>query len=354
MKMQIEVNGEEENMPIKKIVANYLPVLGPIPTEGAKPLFGENHDGGDAIFAVACNYPKEYYQRFVGSLRKIGYNGDIVLAVSPPKKMKRGVAAYIKAMKVVAYGFDLDCVGKDNCRLKDEFLGYSDPRPSRTFANIRYALYEYWLRQYSDQSYIMILDFRDTYFQGNPFSTLGPVRARVPKYDLRMFAENHQVKSIGKCSFNSMWIDRCFGKEELDKIKTEAVISSGSTMGSYESLNFYVRAMLQSMDTVKCWLKGIESDQGYQNYLFYNGYFNNEYGNATLYQQGEGVVNTIGALNGARVPKDLKGPLDSHWHIRNKEGYILNNDGNLSMCVHQWDRWAHDLTRFVDTKLYDK
>jgi hypothetical protein len=47
-------------------------------------------------------------------------------------------------------------------------------------------------------------------------------------------------------------------------------------------------------------LKGIESDQGYQNYLFYNGYFDNKNGNATLYQQGEGVVNTIGALNGAR------------------------------------------------------
>lgn len=58
--------------------------------------------------------------------------------------------------------------------------------------------------------------------------------------------------------------------------------------------------MLVTMDTVKCWLKGIDSDQGYQNYLFYNGYFNNEYGNATLFKQGEGVVNTIGALNGAR------------------------------------------------------
>jgi hypothetical protein len=44
-------------------------------------------------------------------------------------------------------------------------LGYPDPRPHRTFANIRYALYEYWLRHYSDQSYILILDFRDTFFQ---------------------------------------------------------------------------------------------------------------------------------------------------------------------------------------------
>ena len=142
------------------------PILGAIPTAGAVPLYGVKHDGGDAIFALACNYPKVYYQRFVGSLRKFGYDGDIVLAVSPPEKMKVGVADYIKETKVVAYGFEVDCAGPDNCRLKDEFLGYADPRPHRTFANIRYALYEYWLRQYSAQSYILILDFRDTFFQG--------------------------------------------------------------------------------------------------------------------------------------------------------------------------------------------
>ena len=142
-----------------------MPVLGPVPTEGAKPLWGVQHQGGDAIFALACNYPKEYYQRFVGSLRKFGYDGDIVLAVSPPEKMKPGVAEYAKKTKVVAYGFEVDCAGTDNCKLKDEFLGYPDPRPHRTFANIRYALYEYWLRQYTDKSYILILDFRDTFFQ---------------------------------------------------------------------------------------------------------------------------------------------------------------------------------------------
>ena len=54
------------------------------------------------------------------------------------------------------------------------------------------------------------------------------------------------------------------------------------------------------MDAVKCWKQGIESDQGYQNYLFYNGHFNTNQGNATLFLQGEGVVNTIGALNGYR------------------------------------------------------
>ena len=135
---------------------------------------------------------------------------------------------------------------------------------------------------------------------GNPFGLLGAVNTRIPKYDLRMFAENYKVKNIGLCVFNSNWVETCFGKPALESIKKEAVICSGSTMGSYQSIVFYVKTMLKSMDSVKCWLKGIESDQGYQNYLFYNGHFNNAQGNATLFHQGEGVVNTIGALNGYR------------------------------------------------------
>lgn len=53
-----------------------------------------------------------------------------------------------------------------------------------------------------------------------------------------------------------------------------------------------------------------------------------------------------------RVPRELKGPLDTFWHIRNKEGYILNNDGQRSVCVHQWDRYTfHDLHFFSSSLL---
>ena len=68
-------------------------------------------------------------------------------------------------------------------------LGYPDPRPHRTFANIRYALYEYWLNNYKPTSYILILDFRDTFFQANPFKGFGyPVEARKPKFELQVSA----------------------------------------------------------------------------------------------------------------------------------------------------------------------
>ena len=113
--------------------------------------------------------------------------------------------------------------------------------------------------------------------------------------------------------------------------------------------------MLKWMDDIQCWRKGIESDQGYQNYLFHYGYFNTKDGNATMNAQGIGVVNTIGALNGRRVPADQKGPLDTFWKIRDKEGFVLNNDGTRSACVHQWDRFEEELIRFVDSgKLYNQ
>ena len=141
----------------------------------------------------------------------------------------------------------------------------------------------------------------------------------------------------------------CFGRAALEKIKHLPVICSGSTGGTYPAMRHYISTMLKTMDEVQCWRKGIESDQGYQNYLFHNGFFNTLDGNATLNHQGTGVVNTIGALNGHRVPKEKKGPLDTFWKIRDKKGYILNNNGDRSLAVHQWDRFEKELEAFVDS-----
>ena len=65
------------------------------------------------------------------------------------------------------------------------------------------------------------------------------------------------------------------------------------------------------------------------------------------------TITTTAATADCRVPAHMKGPLDSHWKIRDKEGYILNNDGARSYTVHQWDRWEGELIDFVDSKLYD-
>jgi len=72
----------------------------------------------------------------------------------------------------------------------------------------------------------------------------------------------------------------------------------------------------------------------------------------THYEQGYGIVNTIGAMNGFRVPAHMKGPLDTHWKIRDSDGYLLDYNGERSAVVHQWDRFYKEVVRFVD-KLAD-
>jgi hypothetical protein len=61
---------------------------------------------------------------------------------------------------------------------------------------------------------------------------------------------SNQVKTIGGCVFNSGWVGECFGSAALEPIKEEAVICSGSTLGSYMGVANYVRTMLTSMDKV--------------------------------------------------------------------------------------------------------
>jgi hypothetical protein len=99
------------------------PIKGDVPLNGSKPLWGVKHKGTDAIFALACKYPTQFYKRFVGTLRNAGFTEDVVLAVSPEPQMKPGVAKYLQETEVVAYSFDVDCAGPDNCKMKDEFLG---------------------------------------------------------------------------------------------------------------------------------------------------------------------------------------------------------------------------------------
>jgi hypothetical protein len=62
--------------------------------------------------------------------------------------------------------------------------------------------------------------------------------------------DSYQVKTIGTCPFNQGWVGECFGRDALEAIKDEAVICSGSTLGSYSGISYYVATMLKWMDKV--------------------------------------------------------------------------------------------------------
>lgn len=66
---------------------------------------------------------------------------------------------------------------------------------------------EYWLQQYEPRSYVLILDFRDTFFQVDPMAEHPPFLERVPRYDLRVFAENFKVTGTESLHFDIIFID---------------------------------------------------------------------------------------------------------------------------------------------------
>jgi len=68
-----------------------------------------------------------------------------------------------------------------------------------------FALVEYWLQHYEPRSYVLILDFRDTFFQANPMGEHPPFPERVPTYDLRVFAENFKV-GLMRCAARQAFI----------------------------------------------------------------------------------------------------------------------------------------------------
>ena len=146
----------------------------------AKPLWGFRHDpGADAVMGLGFYPSVAQFQYFVGSLRKTGFRGDIVMAVGPRKKFKRKVEEYLRNQRVLSYPFEYSCSQKGMTRRRllatpggcvlDDWYVDGDSRGPRPLALARYEMYETWLRQYSSTSYALVLDTRDTFFQRDPF-----------------------------------------------------------------------------------------------------------------------------------------------------------------------------------------
>ena len=89
-------------------------------------------------------------------------------------------------------------------------------------------------------------------------------------------------------------------------------------------MNFETR-LLNEVDAHDCHHKGVPSDQGYLNYLFYTGNLPAE---TFVETRGDGVVNTVGSLDGSRPrhagylpPTHVN--IGEYWKIRDAAGYVL-------------------------------
>lgn len=321
-----------------------------------KPSFGAHRQEADAVFVFAAEYGLNTYICFVESLRKTGFTGDIVFAVSTLDLKDVYTREYLSEPNngIVTYELTLKCFnaemeevnsakgGMRVCNLDELWAGTDqkplmDPRPARTIATTRYELYWIWSLNYDPHSWIMLLDARDAYFQSNPFVNV-PREKEKSRTDgvLHFFGENADATRIGKSPKNRKWLETAYGDVVVAALEDKPTICSGSTMGEQVALETYLRAMVAESDETGTKLMG--ADQGFHNYLYYT----RKLASATTirsihaFDQGRGAINNLGALRTAPLEEWGNGRL-----VRNNSEAditVLNWDGTPSPVVHQFDR----------------
>ena len=196
----------------------------------------EHNRKGPAIFAAAMS--AEMMSRdakmFTLTARNSGYSGDIVLAVLPNSQPK--FLEVLKFANAITYTLNPNCTGVSH----DKKCSMSSGGLMVSINMIRFYMYQWWARMYDSDALIMISDFRDVFFQGNPF-TYRTYEWAPPIAQMVVFQEAFPNKVIYRCPFNSGWIENCYGTEALKRVASNTVSCSGVSIGTRNAILLYVR-----------------------------------------------------------------------------------------------------------------
>ncbi len=143
-------------------LATSAPAPIPLKAESYSPAHNTSA-AAQAVFASALNptYIGLDFNHFLGTLRGTGFKGDIVVAVMPG--INDNILKQLKDNKVIVYTVPLDCRGKGHnilCKARGE---------EEALSLIRFYLYRAWAIKYAESASILVSDFRDVFFQSNPF-----------------------------------------------------------------------------------------------------------------------------------------------------------------------------------------
>lgn len=190
---------------------------------------------------------------------------------------------------------------------------------------IQFKRYKTFLNylQNKDFNNILLCDSRDIYFQSNPFEY-------NYKGQINFFLEDLSIK---ECSYNSNWILKTYGKNELKKISNKTILCSGTVLGQNKKIKEYLNLIIRNISDYKYKKKlkyfltlrpdpeGRGCDQGHANFLVHNSKIEK----FNLYSNSEGPIATVFYLNKINF---------------NKKSFLINESGEPYLIVHQYDkRW---------------
>jgi len=318
-----------------------------------------NDSTNATVMGMATGYNVGVYKRFVGSLRKSGYKGHIILVIADDPA--RGVVDYLsskgvtmKTLKKVPCTTKIFDEGEKVSGHAKEVATCAHPYPDIKIRWGRFPLLRDYLQECETcTGPVLVTDVRDAFFQRDPFGDGAPVIRGLQVFQEAKFQKTTHWLVKGPVS-------KCKGL-----VIDDIMLCSGTTIGTREAILEYLGIMHQEMSE---WMKNPKcccnkmngDDQSIHNYLFYTGRFPN----ATSIPNRFGIVHTVGKqaaeiykaheknLVRSRGDKDLakvvpfpgtkdgENPwLGPEFDLVDNEGFFMDYDGSRSRVVHQWDRF---------------
>lgn len=315
------------------------------------PLVGTHRPDKDAVFTFAKDITFNQLVRFVGSLLKTGYNGDIVVAVPQKHELKPDMLAFLDYhaanSNLIAYPAELVCKKikvKVRCKVFKMFIhkeigGYlPDPRPHRELAQLRFEYYWAWSTLYNPTSRLFMLDSKDLMFQADPFPLL------PPGLDNKlMFFEESNLKNIGDEPNNRLWLREGHARKYLHKLGRQPPICAGTIAGGQAAVETFCRAMVNQWDTSLCTIYGC--DQGHVNFLVHGNFLigSPHIEGVEIGKFGQSFVMSLALQiiygKNLRKGKIVQGGTDN----------VMTQKGELAAVIHQFDKDA-ELKAIYDGK----
>jgi len=280
--------------------------------------------GKNLVIGLAARYSYKDLAPFVESLRRTGYEGDIVWFVSGidvdsmQKLRKRGVIC-IPYVETYPYFEDSALI---------ERLPPNSDQPFRP-NSLRFIFYKAFLDHYGHRyEKILHADTRDVYFQENVF-------AKQWCEGVYCFLEDN-LKTIAAEKYNALWIRVGFGDEVLRAIGHQPISCCGVVYGTARYFVRYIDAMVRLIIDIPPQTGVLE--QGIHNYLIYNSAIEK----AIVVKDDEGEVSTLTYFKPfGKIAFDAK-------------RRILNADGQVVSIIHQYDRHLPLLWRYNKAAFFEK
>jgi Glycosyltransferase family 17 len=323
-----------------------------------RPYQNDGDSSTASVIALATNYDIRTYKRFVGSLRRSGYTGHIMLGLAP--NPSRHIVHYLHSRNVTIHALSwVNCTYTRDASMPEDIFQKTkcaSPYPDIKIRWSRFPLARDWLRACSAcTGPVLITDARDVIFQRDPF---GPGSQAVDS--LQVFEEHADMTTD---NWLTEWPIRECKSLSLPR---QPMLCSGTTIGPRAVMLEYLELMYREMkvwiEDPKCRFNINGDDQSIHNYLYYTDQL--PVGTRSMPHRQGGIVNTIGhyaaqlfrqhirplvdqaaARNGTTKGIRYPGATQASWigleyGLTNEHGLLIESDGSVSRVVHQWDRFG--------------